>query len=140
MTTFVRNFADYLRPYIADFCPVLYTPPGELTESPRIALLKLDSATELIERNQTMELSLVFSAVFNLSEKGKFDPTDICRTESGLYAALFTALDNLVQYRPLPGQPDTTPIILASSLSPPQSLAENYSHLLSFTISLTVQF
>ena len=140
MNSFVRGFADYLRPYVAEFCPVILTPPGELSDAPRIGLLEQESASELVSGNRTMDLSLKFSALFRLAEEGVFDSTAIDAAEMGLYTALSTALDNLVQYMPLPGQPDTAPLLLAATLTPPQAVAENYTHLIQFDISLTVQF
>ena len=140
MNTFIRAFADYLTPFTASLVPEIFTPPGKPIDESRYGILILESASELIPGNRTMDLSLSLEIRFHLSEQGAFVAADTDAVETGLYNALSTALGELVQYMPLPGQPDTAPLLLNATITPPQSAAESYLHLIQFDISLIVQF
>ena len=106
MNTFIRAFADYLTPFTASIVPEIFTPPGKPIDESRYGILILESTSELIPGNRTMDLSLSLEIRFHLSEQGAFVAADTDAVETGLYNALSTALGELVQYMPLPGQPD----------------------------------
>ena len=144
MNTFLRHFADYLQPHIAEHYSAILTPPAILSVDAAPALLAIESASEIVEGNRTMQLSLTFAAICDMSDRSTLSDAEraasILALESDLYTAISGALSSLTRYMPLPGHPDTAPIILDARLTPPQVTTESLRHIISIAISLAVQF
>lgn len=137
MIAFVHHFSQLIAagtsiPVFSDFSGV--------QDAQEYIVATLDSSTELYPASRTMQLEISVEWVQTVEELTENPPEDYSTIAPNLENLLQSVLARLVKYRPLPGQPVSSPQLLHWYNEPPELIAENYKYSAESKLTIVAQF
>lgn len=141
MIAFTEQLAAHLQnSFVAHgfSCPVYCNAAPYSTEDVTAARLVLESADDLIDGNMTCSLNFSLTVSLRLHELN--DPPSFSIWSKCIYSALLAATADFRKYQPLPGQPDSDPLILQWTQGRPQAQADDSGYHAAISFTLIVQF
>lgn len=137
MIAFIHNFATLIAaetelPVFSDFSGV--------QDAQEYILVTLDSSAELYPASRVMQLEASVEWVQTVEELTENPPMDYSAIAPNLENLLQSVFAQLEKYRPLPGQPASSPVLLFWSNTPPELVAENYKYSAESKLTLYAQF